>query len=217
MGHEEQEQESGPGREGALRADIQEQALGDLHLQRTPGLILHARLLGRLGKHLEAEQQIRAALELRTRILGPRHPEGAATMDDLADEIESQGRHSTADAIRQETLAIRKLGMGSGHPALGRSFSGLARTAVAQGDLLGAESMAREGLEVREHAHGRENALVAQSMVQLALILAQRGAPQIGEALLRDAREILGRQLKPDHSELARIDRLLEEVRHQHP
>lgn len=193
--------------------EIQEQALAPEHLERVPGLLVHAHLLARRGQHGEAESQLRSALYIRTRILGPRHPDVAAILDDLADELEAQGRTVAAEDIRRESLAVRKEGLGNRHPALGISLSGLAKTAAAQGDWVAAESLARESLELREHGHGRQTPLVAQSLVQLASIRAERGAPEEGVALLLEAKGILARQLRSDHAELARIDKLVERMR----
>jgi len=197
--------------------EIQEKALGSEHLDRAPGLVIHARLLARRGQHAEAEEHLRSAIHIRSRIFGSRHPEVAATLDDLANELDAQGRPVAAESIRRESLAIRKEGLGSRHPALGSSLSGLARTAAAQGDWVAAESLTREGLELQERAHGRETPLVAQSLIQLALIRATRGSPEEGLALLQEAKGILGRQLRPDHSELARIDQLMDRMRRPVP
>jgi serine/threonine-protein kinase len=197
--------------------EIQEEALGAEHLERVPGLLVHARLLARRGQHAEAEEQLRSAIHIRTRIFGPRHPEVAATLDELADELDSQGRPVAAESIRRESLSIRKEGLGSRHPALGSSLSGLAKTAAAQGDWVAAESLTREGLELREHAHGRQTPLVAQSLIQLALIRAKRGAPEEGIALLLEAKGILATQLRSDHSELVRIDQLVDRMRQPVP
>ena len=197
--------------------EIQEQALGPEHLDRVPGLLVRARLLARRGQHEEAEEQLRSAIHIRTRIFGPRHPEIAAALDDLADELDAQDRPVAAESIRKESLAIRKEGLGSRHPALGNSLSGLAKTAAAQGDWVAAESLTREGLELRENAHGRQTPIVAQSLVQLALIRARRGAPEEGMVLLQEAKGFLSRQLRPDHSELARIDQLMDRMRRPAP
>ena len=197
--------------------EIQEQALGPEHLERVPGLLVHARLLRLRGQHEEAENQLRSALRIRTRILGARHPDVAATLDELSGELEEQGRGAAAEDIRRESLAIRKEGLGGRHPALGSSLSGLAQTAAAQGDWVAAESLAREGLELRERAHGRQTPLVAQSLVQLAFIRARRGAPEEGVTLLLEAKGILGRQLRSDHAELKRIDQLVDRMRRPEP
>ncbi len=197
--------------------EIHSRAFGAESIQRVQGLVIHAHLLARRGNHDEAEQQLRTALEIRTRTLGGHHSEVAATLDELSDEVEAQGRPVAAETMRRESLAIRKAGLGAGHPALSSSLSGLARTAAAQGDWVTAESLAREALELRERAHGRRNALVARSLVQVGLIRAQRGDPEEAMELLGEARAILAGHLRPDHAELARIDRLLRQIRPSKP
>jgi tetratricopeptide (TPR) repeat protein len=192
--------------------DIQTRALGAESLQRVPGLLVYAHVLAQRGHHEEAEQELRTALELRTRVLGARHPEVAATLDELSDEIEAQGRPVAAETMRRESLAIRRAGLGARHPAVGGSLSRLARTAAAEGDWVTAESLAREALELRERAHGRQNALVAKSLVQVGLIRAKRGDPEEAMTLLGEARAILAGQVRPAHAELARIDRLLDQL-----
>lgn len=71
------------------------------------------------GRLRQAVAEHEAALEVRTRVLGPRHPDTARSLDNLAqvycdlrDFDKSQELASRSLAIREETLQGRALGRG---------------------------------------------------------------------------------------------------------
>ena len=56
-----------------------------------------ALVLSKQGKYEEAEKMHRATLELREKVLGPKHPDTLSSMDSLAEVLSKLEIHSQAD------------------------------------------------------------------------------------------------------------------------
>lgn len=81
-----------------------------------------AGLLDRMGRcqasleqYLAAEMTHRQALSIRTKVLGPEHPNMLASMNNLAAALSGQGEYATAEAIHSLTLELSKSVLGKKH------------------------------------------------------------------------------------------------------
>jgi hypothetical protein len=68
------------------------------------------------GKHAVGEQEHRAVLAIRERVLGPEHPDTLWSRNNLADALFSQGKHAAAEKEHRAVLAIRERVLGPEHP-----------------------------------------------------------------------------------------------------
>ena len=74
-----------------------------------------AAVLQRAGRLQDAEREYRAALAIRERHAGPRHPELAAGIVNLATVLDEQGRHAEAGPLYRRALALLA-GVAADHP-----------------------------------------------------------------------------------------------------
>ncbi|KXZ48009.1 hypothetical protein GPECTOR_31g373 [Gonium pectorale] len=78
-------------------------------------LVAEALVAGRMaleGRYTEAEPLYRQALELRQRVLGEAHPDTAASLNNLANCIDSQGRYTDAEPLYRQALDLRQRVLG---------------------------------------------------------------------------------------------------------
>ena len=67
-------------------------------------------------KYAEAEQEHRAALAIRERVLGAEHPETLASRKSVALALQFQGKNAEAEQEYRAVLAIRERVLGAEHP-----------------------------------------------------------------------------------------------------
>jgi serine/threonine-protein kinase len=125
----------------------------ELELPSQPGLqatmqALIGRVYGQLELHEEAETQLAAALERQRTVLGPDHPEVAATAERLALVHMGLADWDEAEALGQESLSIRRRAFGTGHPALAGSLVALARVRSLRGQTEEGRAMIERALAV---------------------------------------------------------------------
>jgi tetratricopeptide (TPR) repeat protein len=78
------------------------------------------------GKYDEAELLYRRALAIREKVLGPDHPDVAASLNNLATLLDKQGKYDEAEPLYRRALAIRKKVLGPDHPDVAASLNNLA-------------------------------------------------------------------------------------------
>ena len=72
--------------------------------------------LGNAGRYSEAEPLYKQSLAIREKVLGPNHPDVAATLNGLAELYRAQGRYADAEPLYKRSLAIREKALGPDHP-----------------------------------------------------------------------------------------------------
>lgn len=159
-----------------------------------------------------AEPHARAALELRTRLLGAEHVATAEDEAALAPILHALGRDDEARALLAHALGVLRRELGHGHPEVAAALSNLAS---ATPDLEEAASLYRQAVDAKELSLGPEHPSVAITLNNLAVNARRRGALDEAEALYRRALSILEAHVADDHPALVstrrNLDRLLED------
>ena len=81
--------------------------------------------LGNAGRYSEAEPLYKQSLAIREKVLGPNHPDVAASLNNLA-ELYRTGRYTDAEPLLKRALAIREKSLGPDHPEVAASLNNLA-------------------------------------------------------------------------------------------
>ncbi|MBV8829804.1 MAG: serine/threonine protein kinase [Acidobacteriaceae bacterium] len=137
-----------------------------------------------LGLFPDAEQQMEAALKLRRRILGEKHPDTLRTMSDLAFVYELQGRYGQAEPLYTETLEVRRSLLGRQHVATAASMAGLAFLYFREGKYTRAERLFTEALEIDIQLRGAADPAALATMKSLGMLYTQQAKYPQAESLL---------------------------------
>jgi CHAT domain-containing protein/tetratricopeptide (TPR) repeat protein len=142
-------------------------------------------------------------LAIREHSLGPKHPEVAATLNNLAVLLDFTGRYGEAEPLARRALSIRERVLGPEHPDVATSLNDLAELLHQMDRYDDAEPLYRRALSVRERALGPEHPDVATSLNALAVFLKDTGRYGEAEPLARRALAIRERALGPEHPNVA--------------
>ena len=77
-------------------------------------------------RYADAEELLRATLEIKRRVLGPEHPETVRSMVNLATSMQHEHHYADAEKLEREALDIRRRVLGSDHPDTALSMYNLA-------------------------------------------------------------------------------------------
>jgi eukaryotic-like serine/threonine-protein kinase len=143
-----------------------------------------ARLIGSvyhdLGEYERAEPMLRADLERRRKLDGPRSVAVAESLTQLANVRYEQARFDEAGAMFQEALSIQREKRGNRSPQVAELLSALAGVSRGRGDLTRAEALERRSLAVYVETKGDDSLEATEVRDSLAITLAQRS--RLGEA-----------------------------------
>ncbi|MGH9722288.1 MAG: tetratricopeptide repeat protein [Bryobacteraceae bacterium] len=134
----------------------------------------------------EAEPLLRRALAMQEKAVGPRHPETAATLNNLADALLASGRVAHAETLSRRAVEIFEKTLGPGNPRVATSMSNLADILRAKKDYAGARRYYERALAIDEKAYGPKHAEVAVDIENLAGLLDEMGRRE-------EARKLRGR------------------------
>lgn len=162
-------------------------------------MALMARVYGSLGLYSKSETLARQTVTIRTRLLGPEHPQTLAARSQLETAISNQARFQEAEKLERETLVIKLRVLGPDDPATARSMAQLAATLMGQTRYAEAEQLQRQALTLQRRVLGPENQDTLTSMTDLANNLAVTGRPAEAEKLERETLDIQRRVLGNDH------------------
>jgi tetratricopeptide (TPR) repeat protein len=140
-----------------------------------------------LGDYGTAAGLLEAALAMRRRDLGPRHPDVAATLNELGwvlweqDDVEPAERHAV------EALALRRELFDETHLDVADSLNLLGHVRIDLGRWDEGEAPAREAVDLYERLLGAEHGELVDPLVYLTTLLVERGEFDAGEATARRA------------------------------
>jgi tetratricopeptide (TPR) repeat protein len=100
------------------------------------------------GLYTLAEDPYQRCLSSVQEILGDRHPDVAASLNNLAELYQSQGRYKAAESLYQKALALRQELLGDRHPDVAASLNNLASLYYSQGRYAAAEPLYLQTLEI---------------------------------------------------------------------
>ncbi|HKD81059.1 MAG TPA: serine/threonine-protein kinase [Candidatus Angelobacter sp.] len=162
-------------------------------------MVLMSRVYQSLGLYSRSETLARQAAAIRTRVLGPEHPQTLEAMDRVEWALNLERKAAEAEKLERETLAIRRRVLGDDDPNTARSIAYLAWSIQDQLRYAEAEPLARSAFDIRRRRLGPEHQDTLESMRDLAISLEMTGRTEEAENLLRDALEIRRRVLGNDH------------------
>ena len=107
-----------------------------------------AAILSELGRHDEAERELRRTADDFAAALGPDHVEVAIARTALGAALHRAGRLDEADDAYREGLAMRERSRGRAHPMLAPTLLNLSALCSERGDAEGARSFAQRAADV---------------------------------------------------------------------
>jgi tetratricopeptide (TPR) repeat protein len=158
---------------------------------------------GALAAYAQARLLHERALAIREQVLGPGHPDTAASLNDLALLLEVQGDLAGAQPLCERALAIREQALGPEHPETAHSLNNLAMLLQAQGDLAGARPLHERALVIKERVLGPDHPDTATTLDNLAALLQAEGDLAGARRLIERALAISERALGLEHPDTA--------------
>ena len=156
------------------------------------------------GQYRDAETLLKKARDLRVQVVGLKHSETAAILNDLSDLYFYQGKYALAESFQQDALKIREETLGLQHPDVAQSLNNLAVLYHAQGNYLEAKPRYQQALEIRQHVLGAQHPDVAESLNNLAFLHYALNEYMQAEPLYQQTLTIYEKTLGPEHSLVAR-------------
>ncbi len=156
------------------------------------------------GETRLAIEDLRRALEIRTRLLGPDHPNVAVSLNNLGTASESLGDFEEARRYHEQALEVRERVLGPQHPHLAASLTNLGATLWSLGEDDRAQAMFERALALARASLGPEHPTVGQCITNIGVAMLVRD--RFAEALppLTEALAFAERNLPPDHPEIGR-------------
>jgi serine/threonine-protein kinase len=157
-----------------------------------------------LGLFDAAEAQLRGSLEQRRALRGPRHPDVADSLCDLADLLYARQSLDEAQATIEQALDIYRDTTfrdttGARHADMPKALTRLGAVQWAKGRLDEAEEAHRQALAIRRETSGAGSLEVAESLNALSTVFVAQGRLDEAEPGLTEALEIRRAKLGPEH------------------
>jgi tetratricopeptide (TPR) repeat protein len=158
-----------------------------------------ADLLFAEGKFSDAETLYRRVIELRTRVLGPEHPDTLASRNRLIYALNEEEEHDKAIAEARQVVALREKILGYEHPDTLLSRYNLANAFYHKGKYAEAEQLYRVVVSLDENVIGPEHRRTLAARIGLANALNDQG--KYGEAIAsyRDVIRVDEKVYGPEH------------------
>jgi len=156
-----------------------------------------------LGRFADAAALVRRSLDIKRETLGPRHPDVAATLNNLAVLLKRHGDHLAARPLYEESLDITREALGPRHPDVATSLNNLAVLLQALSDYPAARLLLEESLDIRREALGSRHLEVGASLNNLAVLLKAQGDYPAARPLLEESLDITREALGPRHQGVA--------------
>jgi eukaryotic-like serine/threonine-protein kinase len=165
-----------------------------------------------LGDYEQAEGLFLSALDVRTSVLSPSHPDVLESVQDLGALRRRQGQYEEADSLLAVTLA----GWSAGRDAdrLGDVLEEITEVRRQQGNLDAADSLANEVLRIRRATFGSRHPKVSHALTALAVVHRERGDHDLAERYHREALRIRRAHFGDEHVYVAETLRNLALVLH---
>jgi len=177
-----------------LATDFADEPEIEAFLRRTIG-----RTYYRLGVYDEAEEQLRIALELRGRTLGPEHVDTLRSMNDLGLVLRRKGRLAEAQELYHRALDVQRARLGPEHPDALDTLNNMANALRTEGRILDAEPIYREVYEARRRVLGEEDPDTLMSKSNLVSVYSGKGMLDEAERLAREVLESRRKVLGDEH------------------
>jgi len=162
-----------------------------------------SQVLIQAGRHREAIESQKQALELISRINGPESLDAAMAMSTMGHALSSIGDYRAAVDYYEKSMALKKAQVGPDHPSLGFTVTSLAQAYAGLSEYEKAVELSRRALAILERAFGADDPQLAVSLNNLAYSL--EGLEQYDEArkIHERSMDIVSRSWGPDHFQIA--------------
>ena len=163
---------------------------------------LHAegQALVRLGKPAEGKVFHERALALREKILGPDHPDVAASLAAVANALWAMGDYPRSREVTERALVLREKILGPDHPELGKSMNNLASVLAELGEYRRALELRERTLALREKTLGPDHPEVGSALNNLGTLLFAIGEYRRSASTHERALSVRTRSLGPEHA-----------------
>lgn len=102
------------------------------------------------GKYGEALPLAKRMLDIQEKLLGPKHPDVASSLDVLATLYRLNGDYARAERLHLRALGIREKVLGPEHPNVAQSLGNLALLYQKKGNDARAEALFQRGLYIQK-------------------------------------------------------------------
>jgi serine/threonine protein kinase/Tfp pilus assembly protein PilF len=181
-----------------IARDLQGQPLVQGKLMNTMGYVYES-----LGLYDPARGLLEKALDIRTKALGPDHPDVAITLSELGTVVWRKGDFARAKALQEQALAIREKRLGPDSKEVASSLHNLGNLNWSQGNYAEARRLLERALAIREKVLGPENSDVATTVNSLGAIAYKEGDFKRARELWERTLAIREKTLGPDHPYIA--------------
>jgi tetratricopeptide (TPR) repeat protein len=158
-----------------------------------------------LARYPQAETNLRRALDIQERLLGPTHPGLAEYLNDLAGVYHNQGKLTEAEPLYQQALAIQEQTPGPEDPVTVRTLGNLALLKYGQKQYGEAEVFNKRVLAAREKQLGPQHVDTGQSLLNLAFVYLSQQRYAEAEPLLQRALTIYEGAYGTEHPQTALV------------
>jgi eukaryotic-like serine/threonine-protein kinase len=177
-----------------IARELQGQPLVQGKLMNTMGFVYES-----LGLYVPAQKLLETALDIRTKALGPDHPDVATTLSDLGTVLWRKGEFAKAKALQEQALMIREKRLGPDSEVVASSLHNLGTLNWSQGDYDQARRLLERALAIREKVLGPEHADVASTLNSLGAIAYREGDLKKAGVIWERTLTIREKALGPDH------------------
>ena len=162
-----------------------------------------ASVLIQAGRHREAIETQKQAIDLISRISGPESLDAAMAMSTMGHALSSIGDYRSAVDYYEKSLALKESLVGPDHPTVGFTATSLSQAYAGLNEYEKATEMSRRALAILEKTFGVDDPQLAVSLNNLAYSL--EGLEQFDEARATHERsiEIVSQTWGPDHPQIA--------------
>jgi tetratricopeptide (TPR) repeat protein len=158
---------------------------------------------GPLAAYAQARLLFERALAIREKVFGPEHPHTAASLNNLASLLRSQGEFAEARPLFERALAIWEKALGPEHPNVATILNNLALLLLEQRKIVEARPLYERALAIREKTLGPEHPDTAGSLNNLAMLLRAQGDLAGARPLFERALAISEKAFGPTHPFIA--------------
>jgi len=162
-----------------------------------------AGVLIQAGRHREAIEVQKHALELISRINGPESLDAAMAMSTMGHALSSVGDYRAAVDYYEKSLALKESLVGPDHPTVGFTATSLAQAYAGLGDYEKAAEFSYRSLAILEKVFGTDDPQLAISLNNLAYSLEGLERYDEARAIHERSMEIVSQSWGPQHPQIA--------------
>jgi eukaryotic-like serine/threonine-protein kinase len=164
-------------------------------------LLVMGTVYHKLGLYGQAQSLLSRAVDIRSRMLGPEHPETLKAKERMALLYVAQGRYAEAEKFDRELIETQRRVLGPEHRETLATLSELFWALDMLGRSKEGEKIGRTTLEAQQRTLGMEDPDTLLSMRRLGSVLESVDRLPESEAMTRQIIEIRNRVSGPEHPE----------------